>query len=285
MQYELTLYALRHGGSAWLAREQYAGYGAVVEELLRETFTDAGARCALPFPSLARFIVGGLDGLILQFISDRDSVRARRDLETLIAAVIALAGAARRWARKRRLARKRNAPDRPLPRSLDELAEEAMVRQHEDAGHDSQGAAAKIIAAPAYAQYKSAFAGRRMPFAYVDLDLLDANVREAVARAAGKCVRVASKSVRSVAMLRRILDSSPSIQGLMCFTAPEAVWLAAQGFDDLLIGYPCFHEQDIADVARATAGGAHITLMVDSIAHVERTEAIAQTPAGTCRLP
>ena len=91
MQYELTLYALRHGGSAWLAREQYAGYGAVVEELLRETFTAAGARCAPPFPSLARFIVGGLDGLILQFVSDRDSVRARRDLETLIAAVIALA--------------------------------------------------------------------------------------------------------------------------------------------------------------------------------------------------
>src|SRR5258708_10876932 len=94
MQYELTLYALRHGGSAWLAREQYAGDGAVVEELLRETFTAAGARCALPFPALARFIVGGLDGLILQFISDRDSVRARRDLETLIAAVIALAAGA-----------------------------------------------------------------------------------------------------------------------------------------------------------------------------------------------
>src|SRR5260370_41065600 len=69
MQYELTLYALRHGGSAWLAREQYAGDGAVVEELRRETFTHAGAPCALPFPSLARFIVGGLDGLILQFVS------------------------------------------------------------------------------------------------------------------------------------------------------------------------------------------------------------------------
>ena len=29
--------------------------------------------------------------------------------------------------------------------------------------------------------------------------------------------------------------------------------LAAQGFDDLLIGYPCWHEDDIAAVARATA--------------------------------
>ena len=74
-----------------LAREQYAGYGEVVEELLRTAFTAAGARCALPFDALARFIVAGLDGLILQFVSDRDSARARRDRETLIAAVTALA--------------------------------------------------------------------------------------------------------------------------------------------------------------------------------------------------
>lgn len=91
MQYELTLYALRRPESAWLAREQYTGYAAVVEELLRTAFAAAASPCALPFATLARFIVGGLDGLILQFISDRDSTRARRDLEALSAATIALA--------------------------------------------------------------------------------------------------------------------------------------------------------------------------------------------------
>jgi AcrR family transcriptional regulator len=94
MQYELTLYALRHGDAAWLAREQYAGYGAVVEDLLRDTYIAAGETCALPFDALARFIVGGLDGLILQFVSDRDTARARRDRDTLIAAVLALANGA-----------------------------------------------------------------------------------------------------------------------------------------------------------------------------------------------
>src|SRR5258708_39227924 len=99
-----------------------------------------------------------------------------------------------------------------------------MVRQHEEQLATTAGAAAAPapVAAPAYAQYKSAFAGRRMPFAYVDLDLLDANVREAVARAAGKYVRGASKAVPSAAILRRILDISPSIPALMCVTAPEA---------------------------------------------------------------
>jgi D-serine deaminase-like pyridoxal phosphate-dependent protein len=139
------------------------------------------------------------------------------------------------------------------------------------------------IPARDYAYYRAIFSGRRMPFAFVDLDLLDANVRAVRSRAGGKRIRVASKSVRCVAILRRLLAADESIQGLMAFTAREAVWLAAQGFDDLLIGYPCVQPDDLAAVARATAEGAHITLMVDSIAQVERIEAAAR--AAGIRLP
>ncbi|MGZ3599337.1 MAG: TetR/AcrR family transcriptional regulator [Ktedonobacterales bacterium] len=91
MQYELTLYALRNPDAAWLAKEQYAGYCVVVETLLRETYAAAGQASAIPFDALARFIVGGLDGIILQFVSDRDPARARGDVEYLIQSVIALA--------------------------------------------------------------------------------------------------------------------------------------------------------------------------------------------------
>lgn len=91
MQYELTLYALRRPESAWLARAQYAGYTAVVAELTREVFEAAGRQCALPYDDLARFIVGGLDGLILQFVSDRDPIRAHTDVRRLIHTAIALA--------------------------------------------------------------------------------------------------------------------------------------------------------------------------------------------------
>jgi AcrR family transcriptional regulator len=91
MQYELTLYALRTPQAAWLAKQQYAGYSAVVETLLRETYAVAGQTCAIPFAGLARFIVSGLDGIILQFVSDRDTTRARGDIEYLIGAAIALA--------------------------------------------------------------------------------------------------------------------------------------------------------------------------------------------------
>lgn len=127
-----------------------------------------------------------------------------------------------------------------------------------------------------YAYYRSVFGNRPMPFAYVDLDLLEQNIRQVAARASGKRVRLASKSLRSIAITRRILASDACFQGLMCFTAREAAYLAAQGFDDLLIGYPAYNEQDIAAIARATADGAHITLMVDCLEHVEQIEKIAQ---------
>ncbi len=126
-----------------------------------------------------------------------------------------------------------------------------------------------------YAYYKDMFCDRPMPFAFLDLDLLEQNIRHVVALAQGKQVRLASKSLRSVAVIRRILEADPCFQGIMCYTAQEAAYLASQGFDDLLIGYPTWNEQDIEAVCRATATGTHITLMIDSIEHVKRFEAVA----------
>lgn len=150
-----------------------------------------------------------------------------------------------------------------------------------------QRSSAPAAPAPApmrdYAYYQAALAGQRMPFAYLDLDLLDANIQAILARAGDKRIRLASKSLRSVAVIRCILDADPRIQGLMCFTVAEAIWLASQGFTDLLLGYPVANPADYADVARATADGAQITLMVDSLAHVERAEAAAS--AAGVRLP
>ena len=127
-----------------------------------------------------------------------------------------------------------------------------------------------------YRYYAAVFAGQQMPFAYLDLDLLDANIRQVVARSAGKRVRVASKSVRSVEVLRRILAADPHFQGIMSFTAREALYLAGQGFSDVLIGYPTWDAADINAVAEATAGGAEITFMVDSTQHIQRISEIAE---------
>ncbi|HXX77357.1 MAG TPA: amino acid deaminase/aldolase [Ktedonobacteraceae bacterium] len=125
-----------------------------------------------------------------------------------------------------------------------------------------------------YAYYKGIFGDRPMPYAFLDLDLLEQNIRQVVKLALGKRVRLASKSLRSIAVIRYILEADPCFQGIMCYTAQEAAYLASQGFDDLLIGYPTYNKQHIAAVCRAAAG-THITLMIDSAEHVRQLETVA----------
>jgi D-serine deaminase-like pyridoxal phosphate-dependent protein len=56
--------------------------------------------------------------------------------------------------------------------------------------------------------------GLPAPLAVVDLDALDANAADLVARAGGRPIRVASKSVRSRAVLRRVL-ARPGFAGVL----------------------------------------------------------------------
>jgi D-serine deaminase-like pyridoxal phosphate-dependent protein len=115
-----------------------------------------------------------------------------------------------------------------------------------------------------------------MPFAYVDRDLLDLNIR-AIAQAAGtKKIRIASKSIRSLEVLRHILDSDPRFQGIMCYTAEEAEFLAGHGFDDLLLGYPTWEPEGIERLARLIGEGRQIAFMADCIEHVEQLERIGR---------
>ena len=59
-----------------------------------------------------------------------------------------------------------------------------------------------------------------------------------LARAKGKPIRIASKSLRCRPLVKRILDGNSGYQGQLCFTLPEAIWLTDAGFDDLVVAYP-----------------------------------------------
>ncbi len=138
---------------------------------------------------------------------------------------------------------------------------------------------------PSYEAYKRIFAHLPKPFAYVDLDLLDENIRSIAAAAGGKQVRVASKSIRCVDVLRRIMNADPVYQGVMCFSAREALHLLRHGFDDLLLGYPVWQPEEITALLQLAKEGRTIVFMVDSIAHVEHIERLAkgaQVQAALC---
>ena len=85
--------------------------------------------------------------------------------------------------------------------------------------------------------YDRATAHLDAPLAIVDLGAFDANAADLVRRAAGKPIRVASKSVRCRALLERVL-ARDGFAGIMSFTLAESLWLARAGFDDVLLAYP-----------------------------------------------
>ena len=124
-----------------------------------------------------------------------------------------------------------------------------------------------------YERLRAALSGERLPAVVVDVDALDRNVARHVEMVAvwGKPLRAASKSVRVVSLLRRVLrEGAAAFRGVMCFAAREAEYLAAEGFDDFLLAYPPWQASDLDVVARLAAEGKTIRVAVDSREGIER---------------
>ena len=131
-------------------------------------------------------------------------------------------------------------------------------------------------------RYEAIFEGIEAPFAFVDLDALGANADAMLARAAGKPIRVASKSVRCREVLERIDRHDERFRGLLCFTLPEALMHAEAGRRDLVVAYPTVDRHAIsrlAELAQADPAAAP-ALMVDEAAQLDLIEgAVGAGPA------
>ncbi|MEV6575569.1 amino acid deaminase/aldolase [Streptomyces sp. NPDC051577] len=118
------------------------------------------------------------------------------------------------------------------------------------------------------ARYDKATAHLDAPLAIVDLAAFDANADDLVRRAAGKPVRVASKSVRCRALLERVL-ARPGFAGIMSYTLAESLWLARSGFEDVLLAYPSADRGGFAELADDPELAGAVTVMVDDLAQLE----------------
>ncbi|RKR89792.1 D-serine deaminase-like pyridoxal phosphate-dependent protein [Micromonospora pisi] len=113
------------------------------------------------------------------------------------------------------------------------------------------------------------------PFAAIDLTAFDANADALSARAAGKPVRVASKSVRCRDLLTRAL-ARPGWQGVMAYTVREASWLVRAGVsNDVLVAYPSADRAGLAELAADAELAAAVTLMVDSPDQLDLIDTVA----------
>ena len=134
-----------------------------------------------------------------------------------------------------------------------------------------------------YSYYKEIFKDTPMPYAFVDMELFDKNTEEIIKRAGDKKIRIASKSIRSVDLIKKILSSNSIFQGIMCYHPMEAIYLIENGLDDLLIAYPIFNEQHISALCKATNKGKTIIAMVDLPEQAKQLNRIAEQT--NCILP
>jgi D-serine deaminase-like pyridoxal phosphate-dependent protein len=135
-------------------------------------------------------------------------------------------------------------------------------------------------------RYETAFADLDAPFAFVDLDAMWSNSASMLARSAGKPMRVASKSLRCRALLRTILDRDAGYQGLLTFTLPETLWLAREGFENLVVAYPTSDRGALRELGALTAedpDGAPV-VMVDSVEHLDLIAAAVGDVAAPIRV-
>jgi D-serine deaminase-like pyridoxal phosphate-dependent protein len=117
------------------------------------------------------------------------------------------------------------------------------------------------------------------PFAVVDLDAYWTNAHDMLRRAAGRPIRLASKSIRCRALLERTLASDPGFRGTLAFTLPEALWLADHGLHDLVVAYPTVDRGALRALA-TREDDAGIAVMVDDVAQLELIEAAVREGRG-----
>lgn len=133
-------------------------------------------------------------------------------------------------------------------------------------------ASAAVVAAAAQAPWTDPHrywgacdaATREYPAPVVALNLaaLRRNADDLVRRAGGIPIRVASKSVRSRAVLHAVLEL-PGFSGVLAYTVAEALWLA-ETIDDVVVAYPSADTAAIRQLGASPELAARVTLMVDS---------------------
>ncbi len=122
-----------------------------------------------------------------------------------------------------------------------------------------------------HGQYKGLFKDYRFPLAFVDLDRFDRNVAYVAAtqKESGKTIRVASKSIRCLELIKRVFEKGGSAyRGILAFTMEEAAFLIDNGLDDIIVAYPTVQPSDLDLFIEKTRKGATLSLVADSLEHL-----------------
>jgi D-serine deaminase-like pyridoxal phosphate-dependent protein len=119
------------------------------------------------------------------------------------------------------------------------------------------------------------------PGLFLDLEALENNINWVIKNSGNKSIRLASKSIRSRAILEMLLAKSSVLQGIMTYSLDEAFWLRGKGLKNILMGYPSIDKKLILELAQ---NPDEITLMVDRPEHLELIEACAKSKGNKIKV-
>ena len=114
------------------------------------------------------------------------------------------------------------------------------------------------------------------PYAWLDLNALDSNIRFVNSTCKTKPVRIATKSIRCVDVLKYIERNLKNCAGFMTYTAAETLYLIENGFNHFLIGYPVMEKQSIKKLLWKAKEGTDVTFMVDCKEHLQLLQQLAE---------
>lgn len=114
------------------------------------------------------------------------------------------------------------------------------------------------------------------PYAWLDLNALDTNIQFVNRTCKTKPVRIATKSIRSVDVLKYIERNLQKCSGFMTYTAAETLYLIEHGFNHFLIGYPVMEKQSVKKLLLAVKAGKDITFMVDCEQQLQFLQQLAE---------
>lgn len=114
------------------------------------------------------------------------------------------------------------------------------------------------------------------PCAWLDLDALEHNIATVYEGLQGKQLRIGSKSIRCVEVMRKIAAASPNDVGILSYSAEESLFLLQEGFKDIVCAYPSLDREAIEACERQAGPSARVVWMVDCPEQLDALNCVAR---------
>src|SRR5690625_1138264 len=127
-----------------------------------------------------------------------------------------------------------------------------------------------------YNYYKERLKEFTFPYACLDLEMFYHKGLKKLERAGSKQIRFAYKSIRCRQVMEMIFEYHDQYQGIMTYHGNEVLFLAQNGFDDILMAYPVVDPKILEKMVEWVQKGRQICLMTDSEEQFDRIEEVGR---------